>query len=244
MVEAGNEEASNQRQAIRCCGVRDGASTDVTRIVIVSEIRLYREGLADMLRGESEIDVVATASGADDTVRALRALAPDVVLIDMAIPDNVWLVRALVAAVPGTRVVALAVPEVEREVLACAEAGVAGYVTRDGSVEDVVAAVESAARGELLVSPRMAATLFQRVATLALEQSPASIESRLTSRELEILDLIDQGLSNKEIARRLTIELSTVKNHVHHILDKLNVSRRSEAAARVRAQRETPLAQI
>ena len=85
--------------------------------------------------------------------------------------------------------------------LACAEAGVAGYVTRDASVEDVVAAVESAARGEVLCSPRMVATLFERVATLALERSPASIESRLTARELEILNLIDQGLSNKEIAR-------------------------------------------
>jgi len=210
----------------------------VTRVVVVAEIRLYREGLADMLRGEPGMDVAATASGVDEAVRALREHEPDVVLIDMAIPDNAWVVRALVAAVPGTRVVALAVPEVEREVLACAEAGVAGYVTRDGSLEDVVVAVESAARGELLGSPRMAATLFQRVATLALERSPESIESRLTARELEILDLIDQGLSNKEIARLLTIELSTVKNHVHNILEKLNVSRRSEAAARARAERE------
>ena len=212
----------------------------MTRVLVVGEIRLYRDGLADMLRAEPAIEVVATAAGADEAVRAMRELAPDVVLLDMAIPDNMWLVRALVEAVPGTRVVALAVPEIEREVLACAEAGVAGYVTRDGSIEDVVAAVESAARGEVVVSPRMAATLFQRVATLALERSPVNIESRLTTRELEILDLIDQGLSNKEIARRLTIELSTVKNHVHNILDKLNVTRRAEAAARARAER-TPL---
>ena len=107
------------------------------RVLIVAEIRLYREGLAAMLRAESEgIDVVATAAGADDAVRGLRELSPDIVLLDMA-PDNAWLVRALEAAVPGTRVVALAVPENEREVLACAEAGVAGFVTRDASVEDV-----------------------------------------------------------------------------------------------------------
>ena len=209
------------------------------RVLIVAEIRLYREGLAAMLRAESEgIDVVATAAGADDAVRGLRDLSPDIVLLDMA-PDNAWLVRALEAAVPGTRVVALAVPENEREVLACAEAGVAGFVTRDASVEDVAAAVESAARGEVLASPRMVATLFARIATLALERSPESIESRLTARELEILNLIDQGLSNKEIARRLTIELSTVKNHVHNIFEKLNVSRRSEAAARRRESSST-----
>src|SRR6478672_10443654 len=208
----------------------------MTRVLVVAEIRLFREGLAEMLRAEPEIEVVATAAGADEAVRALRELAPDVALVDMAIPDNKWLVRALVEAVPGACIVALAVPEIEREVLACAEVGVAGYVTRDGSIEDVVAAVESAARGEILCSPRMAARLFQRVATLALERSP-NIESRLTTRELEILDLIDQGLSNKEIARRLTIELSTVKNHVHNILEKLNVSGRAEAAARARAER-------
>jgi DNA-binding NarL/FixJ family response regulator len=213
----------------------------VTRVLIVAHIRLYREGLAEMLQAEERIDVVGTAAGADEAVDALRREDPDVVLLDMAIPDNVWLVRALVAAVPGTKVVALAVPDVEREVLACAEAGVAGYVTREGSVEDLVAAVESVARGEMLCSPRMAATLLQRVATLALERSPAGIEARLTGRELQILDLIDQGLSNKEIARRLTIELSTVKNHVHNILEKLNVTRRGEAAARARAAR-SPLA--
>lgn len=211
----------------------------MTRVLIVAEVRLYREGLAQMLRAERGIEVAATAAGADEAVRALRRLEPDVVLLDLAMPDNTWLVRAIVAAVPGTRIVALAVPEAENEVLACAEAGVAGYVTSDASIEDVVAAVESAARGEVLASPRMVATLFERIATLALESSPESIESRLTARELEILDLIDQGLSNKEIARRLTIELSTVKNHVHNILDKLKVSRRSEAAARRREQRTT-----
>ena len=213
------------------------------RVLIVAEIRLYREGLAEMLQGEPEIDVVAIASGADEAVRELRERQPDVVLLDVAIPENAWLARALMAAVPGARIVALAVPEIEQEVLACAEAGVAGYVTREGSVEDVVAAVSAVARGEVLCSPRMAASLFQRVATLALERSPASIETRLTNRELEILDLIDQGLSNKEIARRLTIELSTVKNHVHNILDKLNVNRRAEAAAHARAQRATTMAQ-
>jgi len=197
-----------------------------------------------MLEDEPEIEVVATAAGADEAVRMLREQQPDIVLLDVAIPENAWLVRGLVAAVPGTRVVALAVPEAEQDVLRWAEAGVAGYVTREASVEDVVAAVQAVARGEVLCSPRMVATLFQRIATLALERSPASIEARLTTRELEILDLIDQGLSNKEIARRLTIEISTVKNHVHNILDKLNVSRRAEAAARVRADRLEAVARI
>lgn len=210
----------------------------MTSVLIVAEVRLYREGLAEMLAVETELDVVGIAPGIDDAVRVLHEHRPDVTLVDTIDATNIRLVRALVAAVPGTTVVALAVPESDEQVIACAEAGVAGFVTRDGSIEDVVAAVESAARGELLCSPRMAATLFQRVATLALERSPTSIEVLLTSRELEILNLIDQGLSNKEIARLLTIELSTVKNHVHNILEKLGVNRRAEAAAHVRAARE------
>lgn len=209
----------------------------MVRVLIAAEIRLYREGLADMLRQEPGIEVVATVSGADDAVRALRVHAPDIALVDLASRDNAWIVRALAAAAPDTRVIGLSIPDSEADLLASAEAGVAGYVTRDGSIEDVVAAIEAAARGEALCSPRMAATLFQRVATLALERSPQSIESRLTRRELQILDLIDQGMSNKEIARQLTIELSTVKNHVHNILEKLGVNRRTEAAARARTRR-------
>jgi DNA-binding NarL/FixJ family response regulator len=207
------------------------------RVLIAAEVRLYREGLADMLRREPGIEIVATSAGADDAVRAVGALAPDVVLVDFPVPEDAWLVRALAAAGPGTRIVALSVVDAEASVIACAESGVAGYVTRDASIEDVVAAIQAAARGEVLCSARMAATLFRRVATLALERSSSSIESRLTQRELEILDLIDQGMSNKEIARKLTIELSTVKNHVHNILEKLQVSRRSEAAAQARAAR-------
>ena len=124
--------------------------------------------------------------------------------------------------------VALAVPEVEREVIACAEAGVAGYVTREGSSK--MSSKRSRASRAARCSARRGwpRRCSQRVATLALERSPGSIE-RLTRRELEILDLIDQGLSNKEIARRLDDELSTVKNHVHNVLEKLNVSRRGEA---------------
>jgi two-component system, NarL family, nitrate/nitrite response regulator NarL len=206
------------------------------RLLVVDEIRVYREGIAELLQDEPGIEVVATAAGADEAVRALREKQPDIVLLDVAIPENAWLVRGLIAAVPGTRVVALAVPDAQQDVVALAEAGVAGYVTRAASIADVVAVVEAVARGETLCSPRMVASLFQHIATLALERSPVS-ESRLTQRELEILDLIDEGLSNKEIARRLTIEVSTVKNHVHNILEKLNVSRRAEAAARARAER-------
>jgi two-component system, NarL family, nitrate/nitrite response regulator NarL len=164
-------------------------------------------------------------------------LLPDVVLLDMAL-ENSWLTaRALHEALPRTAIVALAIPESEGHVLGCAEAGICGYVTRDGSLEDLLTTVVRAANGEAFCSPRIAAGLFRRVAALSSAgpaRAPGSPSARLTGREVEVVGLIDDGLSNKQIARRLCIEVPTVKNHVHSILDKLGASSRGEAAARVR----------
>ncbi|MDQ5821587.1 MAG: response regulator transcription factor, partial [Actinomycetota bacterium] len=156
-------------------------------------------------------------------------------LLDVAGGDGPGVVRSLLAKAPGTMVVALGVTEADDDVLPLAEAGVAGYVTRDGTVDDLLATVESVAAGETICSPRITATLLRRVALLARDRGAAAEAKRgLTHREREIVDLIDEGLSNKEIAVRLRIELATVKNHVHNILDKLHVRRRAEAAAAVR----------
>ena len=130
--------------------------------------------------------------------------------------------------------VALGVADADDHVLGCAEAGVAGYVPRDASLDDLVAVIESAFRGEAICSPRIAGSLLRRIATLAAGQNGTMPLAHLTGREREIVRLIDRGLSNKEIARDLGIEVATVKNHVHNILEKLQVRRRGEAAARMR----------
>jgi two-component system, NarL family, nitrate/nitrite response regulator NarL len=207
------------------------------RVLIVADIRLYREGLASMLDRQPGLAVVATATDGQGALRAAREASADVVLVDLGMADSTAVVRRLSDGVPRTAVVVLTVPETERAVIDCAEAGVAGYVTRSGSLTDVVAAVRSAARGEAVCSPRMARMLLRRLRTLDREPNGDGSEAFLTARELEIVDLIDEGLSNKEIAQRLVIEVPTVKNHVHHILEKLQVHRRSQAAAQVRAQR-------
>jgi two-component system, NarL family, nitrate/nitrite response regulator NarL len=127
-------------------------------------------------------------------------------------------------------VVALGVSEDPDEVLECAEAGVAGYVSRRATVEDLVKTIEGVERGELCCSPRMAAEMFHRVAALAAGQAAARLFP-LTVREQAIVQLISRGLSNKEIAHALSIEVATVKTHVHHILEKLGVPRRAAVAA-------------
>jgi two-component system, NarL family, nitrate/nitrite response regulator NarL len=207
----------------------------VIRVLVVAETRLFREGLADMLR-RSQVDVVGAAAAGEEALDCVHSLRPEVVLLDMARLENTETLRALVAAVPTTKVVAIAVPEIERHVMLCAEAGIAGYVPRDGSVSDLLATLDSVGSGETLLSPRMAAGLLRRVAALAAEQEP-DVDLRLTPREFEIAELLSDGLTNKEIAQRLFVEVATVKNHVHNILEKLGVRRRGEAAARVRRGR-------
>ena len=203
------------------------------RVLIVSDVRLYREGLAAALAGCQRVEVVGGMAGPDLTVASLSQLHPDVILLDVALPGCLGMPTALSLGHPA-KFVAFAVSEGDEDILACAEAGISGYVGKDGSTKDVVAAIESVVRGELQCPPRLAATLFARLATLARSQARRPGALGLTDRELEIVGLVDQGHPNKEIARRLGIGAATVKNHVHNILEKLNVERRAEAAAMVR----------
>jgi two-component system nitrate/nitrite response regulator NarL len=204
------------------------------RIFVVADIRLYREGLAHMLAREQRFCIAGSAGAREEVVSRLRTTRAEIVLLDMAMTGSVGVVRALIEAAPDVKVVALAVTETEDEILSCAEAGIVGYVPRDGSVHDLIATIESVVRGEARCSPQITAALLRRVASLAAERRVEGPAAALTPRQLEIVRLIGQGLSNKEIARRLCIELSTVKNHVHSALEKLGTHRRAEAARLVR----------
>lgn len=245
-MKEGTTEASRQtatgRRAVRPEGKRGcepsvPASAPVRyRVLIVSDVRLYREALALSLAGHERIEVVGTVDGVAGVLERGHQLRPDVVLVDTSMPEGLDVIRALQAAAAGTKVVAFAVAQNDRDVLHCAEAGIHGYVSRDASAEDLVATVESVQRGELICSPKTAASIFHRLAQLSSPYNSAAYDSRLTRREQEIVELIDQGLSNKEIAGRLGMQPATVKNHVHHILEKLQARRRGEAAARFRGR--------
>lgn len=196
------------------------------RVAVISEIRLYRDGLARVL---SELDEVAEARAygtALDCADMSRGLAPDILLLDMSTTDSAASARLLSRELSSARIVALAVPETEPHVLACVEAGVSGYVPRSGSIEDLVAAIRCAVRSEAMCSPVITGGLMRRVAAL----SNAGAGQRLTARELEIAGYIALGMSNRDIASRLRVEVCTVKNHVHHMLEKLGVSRRADIA--------------
>jgi two-component system nitrate/nitrite response regulator NarL len=202
----------------------------------VAATRLFRDGLADALSDVPDVDVVATARSAGEALARISEYAPAIALVDTGGVEGTATVHALVRGARDVDVIALAVPEHEDEIVALAEAGAGGYVTRDASLEDLVAVVRCVTRGETLCSPRIAATLFRRVAALAADRRVGDERTlrRLTRRERQIVDLIADGLSNKEIAHRLQIEFATVKNHVHNILEKLQVTRRADAVAALR----------
>ena len=202
------------------------------RILIVASIRLFREGLAQILDRREGLTVVGMARDSREALAKIQELTPQIILLDMADAGSHAMTREFGNLTPRIHVVALGVTEVEGDVLACAEAGVDEYVPREGSLGDLMAAVKSAACGEVHCSPQQAGALWRRLATLAANQQP--VASELTKREQEIIRLIDHDLSNKEIARQLGIEVATVKNHVHNLLDKLHVTTRAEAAARTR----------
>ena len=231
-------------------GVADAV---VIHVVVISEVRLLREGLAHALRTYPLLSVAATVARTVDALPHICKV-PSVALLDLALLSDQAAVRALVSHELRPKVVAFAVGDADTDILACAEAGLSGFVLRDDSVDDLAAIVERVARDELSCTPRTTSMLFRRIGVLAAERpSPRSPRQcadrpapvpvaaehlgRLTSREVDILNLLDAGLSNKEISARLNIELGTVKNHVHHILEKLEVERRGQAAAAARALR-------
>ena len=163
-----------------------------------------------------------------------RTEDPDLVLVDVTAGAGVATLRELAVTNPESRLLAVGVRDTDHDVLTCIEAGATGYVTRDASLADLAEAAHAVVRGETIASPHVIASLMRRVATLSANGRRGGV-AELTARELEVVELIERGLSNKEIAAQLSIAVTTVKNHVHSILEKLHVHRRGEAASLLRS---------
>jgi two-component system nitrate/nitrite response regulator NarL len=197
-------------------------------VFIVSNVRLHREGLAALLHGRTSIDVL----GIDNLLQACtapRITASDVALLDAGSSSDSDRVRELRAVSSRLRIVAFGIHEDPSDVLACAAAGIDGYVPMDAAVDEMIAAIENAVRGELACSPRVAASLYQ-----CIGHSRAAFGSPLTTRELQVADLMNRGCPTKEIAWRLGVTPCTAKNHIRNILRKLKVHRRGQAVAKLR----------
>jgi DNA-binding NarL/FixJ family response regulator len=207
---------------------------DVIRVFVVNQFPLMCEVIAAVLEDEPDIDVVDSATTVEDALQ--RASHCDVMLVSTRLPANATLelTREVAESNLPAKILILGLAESELEILRYVEAGAAGYVLQDDSVEELLSNIRAVQSGQAIVSPEIAGALVARVAELAqLFDDAFAIDTSadLTPREREVLQLVGQGLTNREIADRLVIEVGTVKNHVHSILDKLNVSSRRDAAA-------------
>jgi two-component system nitrate/nitrite response regulator NarL len=200
------------------------------RVYVVSDVRLHREGLIGDLASNVHLNVVGAGSAAAASFD-IEAKRPDVVLLDIQAEGSFSLPEKLKAHIPALRIVGYAVGEIESGILACARAGMCGFVGRDADVSELVEAVIRAVNGELVCSPKIAALLFGKLAADPSASAHDPDDVPLTLREKEIAGLVAEGLANKEIARKLKLGIPTVKNHVHHILCKLKVARRTQIAA-------------
>jgi two-component system, NarL family, nitrate/nitrite response regulator NarL len=204
-----------------------GRRETLVRVFLVADVRVHRDLLAGALADEDGLELAGSAH-VDVACMAVGMSDADIIVIDGESIAGPATVRALVAAAPDAKIVVTGIGEDEASVVELVEAGIGGYATADQPLADVVAVVAAAADGELQCSPRVSAALAKRVAALSAAQRNGNGNAALTPREREIAALIADGLSNKQIARRLSVELATVKNHVHNILRKLGVSRRDQ----------------
>jgi DNA-binding NarL/FixJ family response regulator len=187
-----------------------------------------------MLQQRANVQGAEVAESAEAAIEALERSAPTLILLDVAADDGLLVARRLAEAAPHVHILGFAARAYDHDVVAYASAGITGFVPREASAQDLFDAIDRAVNGELLCSPRVAATLFRQLAVLSNTPKHGVGPTQLTGREREIVRFIDEGLSNKEISRHLSIEVSTVKNHVHNILEKLNVTCRGKVPARVR----------
>jgi two-component system, NarL family, nitrate/nitrite response regulator NarL len=211
---------------------RDATGHASVSILIVADVRLYRESLALMLSSRGFVPMVSTAKRLDGLTKA-REHRPAVAIVDIGSRGALEFISALRQEPVRPKILGLAVDEETSDVIECAEAGADGFVTADATIEELERAIHHVGHEELLCSPRIAATLFHRLANGGMRAGNGEAQDGLTNRERQIWNFIGQGLSNKEIAAALNISIPTVKNHVHHLLGKLHVSTRRQAASRI-----------
>ena len=214
--------------------------TAPVRVLLVDDQALFREALATLLGVRTDIDVVGEAANGDEALTRAAELNPDVVLMDLRMPvlDGIAATRRMRVEQPQIRVIALTTFDDDEEVFAALRAGAVGYLLKDVSSARLVEAVLAAARDESVLQPSVAAKVVARIAQLPdpdPQPRPQPLVVPLSDRELDVVRLLSQGRSNREIATALFLAEGTVKNHVTNVLGKLGARDRTQAALRARA---------
>lgn len=198
------------------------------RLLIADDHPIVRQGLLAFLQTQPEVEIVGEAVDGEDAVRAVERLLPDIVLIDIVMPkiDGIEAIRRIRDVSPSTRAIVLTSFADDDKIVSAVKAGAAGYLLKDARPQELIEAIRAVARGEVLLQPAIAARLIRE---LSRSSQDAAVEV-LTARELDVLRLIANGRSNKEIAQDLVLSEKTVKTHVSNILAKLHLADRTQAA--------------
>ena len=196
---------------------------DKIRLILVDDHPVVREGLAGMLASQADFEVVATASDGSQAITLDAQLQPDVILMDLRMPgtDGVTAIQAIKAARASANILVLTTYDSDADIVRAIEAGATGYLLKDTPRDELYRAIRAAARGESVLAPAVAARLMTRM------RAPA--EESLSAREIEVLQLVAKGTSNKDVGKALHISTATVKTHLIHIFDKLGVNDRTSA---------------
>lgn len=214
-------------------GLTPRAPSDPVRVVIADDHDLARAGLRSMLARERDVEIVGEAVNGQEAVSLCRRLQPDLLLTDVRMPelDGLAVTRAIKERQPQISVIIVTMHEDPEYLFEALKAGAAGYLLKGASHREIVTAVRQVARGEMLLQPELTTRLLHRLAGEAKVQAEAP-RAELTAREREVLQLLATGQTNREIARQLVVSPGTVKTHIEHIIRKLDVSDRTQAAVR------------
>lgn len=206
--------------------------TEVIRMLLVDDHALFRKGLIGLLGSQKDFDVVGEAEDGDEALEKTRQLMPDIILMDISMPkcDGLETTRLILDEMPYVRIVILTVSEDEESLYQAIKSGAMGYLLKDLEPDLLYGLIRSVAAGQVAISPAMAGKILAEYARGREIHEDVSRGRKVTERETEILQLVAEGLGNKEIAHRLCISESTVRNHLHNILDKLHLQNRVQLA--------------
>lgn len=203
-------------------------ATRVARVLVVDDQTLFRTGLTSLLSADERVEVVGQAVDGNDAVKQAAKVKPDVVLMDIKMPnmDGIEATRRIIEALPGTKILILTTFETDSQVIQALKAGASGYVLKDSSAAAIVSSIVAVMSGERVMASAVANRVLEMLTGTA---TPKEFYDGLTNREIEILKLLAGGMANKQIAFRLKISEKTVRNHVSNMYEKLGIYDRSQA---------------
>jgi len=204
-------------------------------LVLIDDNRLLREGLAGLIRKQPDFRILAASGDIEEALRKVREAKPRVVLLDFSLEshDSLRVTTTVRQEVPEARVIVMGLLPIQEDVAAFVRAGASGFIMKDASFDDFLKTIRAVADGAHVLPPELTGSLFGQIVRQAVSRARAPVLEgvRLTERERQVIDLLGEGLSNKEMAARLHVAVHTVKSHVHNVLEKLALHTRLEVAA-------------